>query len=76
MKYRDKFRGHVQHCMESVKIQLELRPQAITVRTNVWQGVLTAKTFEGHQCYSQMLEFIKQVFPEERFINAMIIVVD
>jgi hypothetical protein len=60
--------------MESVKLQLELRPQAITIRTNVWQGVLAAKTFEGQRCYSQMLDFIKQVFPEEKFINAMIIV--
>jgi hypothetical protein len=62
--------------MESVKLQLELNPRAITIRTNLWEGVLTAKTFEGDDCYSQMLDFIKQVFPEEKFINAMIIVVD
>jgi hypothetical protein len=60
--------------MESFKIQLELRSNAITVKANVWQGVLTTKTFEGSECYTQMLMFIKELFPDEQFIPAQVIV--
>jgi hypothetical protein len=60
--------------MESFKIQLELASNAITVRANVWQGVLTTKTFEGRECYTQMLMFIKKLYPDEQFIPAQVIV--
>jgi hypothetical protein len=56
-------------------MQLELQPQAITVRTNMLQGVLTVKTFEGNDCYLQMLNFIKKVYNNtEQFIQATIII--
>lgn len=60
--------------MESVKIQLELGPKAITVRSSLWEGVLASKTFEGHKCYTQFLDFIKQAYPGEKFISAIIAV--
>ena len=59
--------------MESVRIQLELRPHAITIRTNMWQGVLTTKTFEGPDCYMKMLNFIKHVYPDDEYIHAIIV---
>jgi hypothetical protein len=55
-------------------MQLELKPNAITLRTNVWQGVLTTNTFEGSECYTQMLTFIKKLYPDEEFISAQVIV--
>lgn len=54
-------------------MQLELKPDAIVVRVNLWQGVLTTKTFEGHDCYIQMLNFLKQVYPDEQLIPATIV---
>lgn len=60
--------------MESAKIQLELKHDAITVRASIWQGVLTTKTFEGPDCYRQMLNFIKQAFPNEQSITAIIVI--
>ena len=54
-------------------MQLELRPDGITVRANVWEGVLTTKTFEGDGCYIQMLRYIKQIYPDEQFIPTQII---
>jgi hypothetical protein len=58
--------------MESVKLQLELRPEAITIMSSPWEGVLTSKTFEGHECYMQLLDFIRQAYPNEKFISAII----
>ena len=60
--------------MESVKLQLELGPKAITVRSSLWEGVLASKTFEGHNCYTQFLDFIKQAYPDEKIISATIAV--
>ena len=54
-------------------MQLELRPDAITIRANIWHGVLTTKTFEGNECYIQMLTFIKQAYPDEQFIATQVI---
>jgi hypothetical protein len=59
--------------MDSFKMQLELKPDAITIRANMWQGVLTTKTFEGKKCYIQMLNFIKQLYPDEQFIPTQVI---
>ncbi len=54
-------------------MQLVLKPDTITIKANMWQGVLTSKTFEGPDCYTQMLNFIKQEFPDDHFIHATII---
>jgi hypothetical protein len=59
--------------MEQTKMQLELKPDTITIKVNMWQGVLTTKTFEGPDCYTQMLNFIKQEFPDDHFIHATIV---
>lgn len=42
-------------------MQLELKPGAITVNANMRHGVLTTKTFEGPDCYTRMLNFIKRI---------------
>jgi hypothetical protein len=60
--------------MESATIQLELKPHTITIRANMWQGVLTTKTFEGPDCYMKMLNFIKQVYPDDQYIHATIVI--
>ena len=60
--------------MESFKMQLELKSNAITIRANIWQGVLTTKTFEGSECYIQMLTFIKKLYPNDQFIPTQVIV--
>ena len=60
--------------MESVKMQLELKPDKITIKAQLWQGVLTTKIFEGPDCYVQMLNFIKHAFPNDSFISATIVV--
>jgi hypothetical protein len=59
--------------MEPFKIQLELKADTITLRANMWQGVLTTSTFRGNECYIQMLAFIKQAYPDEQFIPAIVI---
>jgi hypothetical protein len=59
--------------MESTKMQLVLKPNTITIKANMWQGVLTSKTFEGPDCYTQMLNFIRQEFPDDHFIHATIV---
>jgi hypothetical protein len=60
--------------MESVKLQLELGPEAITIRSTLWEGVLTTKTFGGRKCYTQLLDFIKQAYPDEKVISATIVI--
>ena len=60
--------------MESIKMQLELKPDTIKIKANIWQGVLTTETFEGPNCYTQMLKFIKQAFPDDNFFHATIII--
>jgi hypothetical protein len=60
--------------MESVKLQLELGPETITIRSSIWEGVLTTKTFEGRKCYTQLLDFIKQAYPYEKVISATIVI--
>ncbi|MBV9668505.1 MAG: hypothetical protein JO327_10290 [Nitrososphaeraceae archaeon] len=60
--------------MESVKLQLELRPEAITIMSSPWEGVLASKTFEGHECYIKLLDFIRQAYPDEKSISATIII--
>jgi hypothetical protein len=59
--------------MESTNMQLELKANTIIIKAKMWQGVLTTKTFEGPDCYRQMLNFIKQKFPDDHFIHATIV---
>lgn len=59
--------------MESINLQLELKQDSITVRANLWQGVLVDKTFEGQDCYVQMLSFIKQAYPDDQYLTATIV---
>lgn len=59
--------------MESINLQLELKQDSITVRANLWQGVLVDKTFEGQDCYVQMLSFIKQAYPQDQYLTATIV---
>jgi hypothetical protein len=58
--------------MDSNVIQLELDEKSITVKTEVLQGVLTSKTFHGHDCYLQLLGFIKEAFSTNNAITATI----
>lgn len=59
--------------MQSARIQLELTPDSVTVRANIFGGVLTTKTFNGPDCYKQMLDFIKKAYPNEQSIPAIIV---
>jgi hypothetical protein len=60
--------------MESNVVQLELGEKTITIKTEVLQGVLTSKTFHGHDCYLQLLGFIKEAFSNSKAITATIFV--
>jgi hypothetical protein len=60
--------------MDSNVIQLELDEKSITVKTEVVQGVLTSKTFHGHDCYLQLLGFIKEAFSTNNAITATIFI--
>jgi hypothetical protein len=60
--------------MDSNVIQLELDEKSITVKTEVLQGVLTSKTFHGHDCYLQLLGFIKEAFSTSNAITATIFI--
>ena len=60
--------------MDSNVIQLELDEKSITVKTEVLQGVLTSKTFHGHDCYLQLLGFIKEAFSGSSAITATIFI--
>jgi hypothetical protein len=53
-------------------VQLELEENSITIRINILQGVLTAKTFDGPDCYLQLLSFMREVFSKDANINATI----
>jgi hypothetical protein len=59
--------------VESINLQLELKQDSITVRANLWQGVLVDKTFEGQDCYVQMLSFIKQAYPQDQYLTATVV---
>jgi hypothetical protein len=54
-------------------MQLELKADTITIKANMWQGILTSETFEGPDCYTQLLNFIKHAFPDDHFIDATIV---
>lgn len=56
--------------MEQNAIQLELREKSITIRTKVLEGVLTGKTFDGHDCYLKLIRFIRETFAVNTAIEA------
>jgi hypothetical protein len=60
--------------MDSNVIQLELDEKSITVKTEVLRGVLTSKTFHGHDCYLQLLSFVKEAFSGSNAITATIFI--
>ena len=60
--------------MESINLQLELKQDSIRIRANLWQGVLTDQTFEGQDCYVQMLSFIKKAYPDNQYLIATIVI--
>lgn len=47
--------------MEPTKIHLSLGESLITVRIELYSGVMTEKTLTGKNCYLELLEFLKQV---------------
>jgi hypothetical protein len=56
--------------MEQNAVQLELREKSITIRTKVLEGVLTGQTFDGHDCYLQLIRFIRETFTANTAIEA------
>lgn len=59
--------------MEATNLQLELRQDSIRIRAHLWQGVLADQTFEGQDCYMKMLPFINQVYPNNQYLTATIV---
>ena len=59
--------------MKSINLQLELKQDSISVRANLLQGVLVDKTFEGQDCYVEMLSFIKRAYPNDQYLTAAIV---
>ncbi len=42
-------------------IHLELRSNSITIRIEMFSGVLTERIFTGENCYLELLDFLRQV---------------
>gem|GEM_PF-3952949 len=47
--------------MESNSIHLSLGESSITVRIELYCGVMTEKTLTGKNCYLELLEFLRQI---------------
>ena len=47
--------------MEPNSIHLSLGESSITVRIELYSGVMTEKTLIGKNCYLELLEFLKQI---------------
>ena len=60
--------------MDSNNIQLELGEHSITLRIQALAGVLTSKTFNGEDCYLQLVRFMKKAFSQSSTINAVVFV--
>jgi hypothetical protein len=60
--------------MNSNTIQLELEEDSITLRIQALTGVLTSKTFNGQDCYLQLIMFLKKAFSPSSTINATVFV--
>ncbi len=59
--------------MSEVLMQLVLENDRISVHASVFDGVFVTKTFEGGDCYRQLLDFIRVQFGADP-INASIII--
>jgi hypothetical protein len=60
--------------MDSNNIQLELEENSITLRIQALAGVLTSKTFNGEDCYLQLIKFMKKAFSPSSTIDATVVV--
>jgi hypothetical protein len=60
--------------MEEPNIQLLMTAESITINASMFEGVLTKKTFEGPECYSKLVEFLKEFSLADRAIYAVIVV--
>lgn len=58
--------------MEPNPVQLELEEKSITIRAKILEGVLIAKSFHGHDCYLQLLRFIREAFAPNAAVEATI----
>jgi hypothetical protein len=47
--------------MEPKSVHLSLGEKSITVRIELYGGVLTEKTLTGQDCYLKLLNFLKQI---------------
>lgn len=47
--------------MEPNNIRLSLGESSITVRVELYSGVMTEKTLTGKNCYFELLEFLRQI---------------
>ena len=57
--------------MEPNSIHILLGKESITVRIELYSGVLTEKTLTGKNCYLELLEFLRQIDSTNR-LNAEI----
>jgi hypothetical protein len=55
-------------------MQLVLKPGSITVNMAVFEGVLTTKTFEGSDCYGQLIRFLSEQLGTDNPVQATITV--
>ena len=59
--------------MKEANVQLQMSADSITISASIFEGVLTTKTFEGPDCYMQLVDFLKQIFTNQ-VIQASIVV--
>jgi hypothetical protein len=55
-------------------IQLLMTSNSITINTSMFEGVLTEKTFEGPDCYLELIDFLKESSFTNQVIHAVIVV--
>jgi hypothetical protein len=42
-------------------IQIEMRPESIVIRTEVFEGVLSETRFDGVDCYTKLFNHLKSI---------------
>jgi hypothetical protein len=47
--------------MEPKSVHLLLGEKSITIRIELYDGVMTEKTLTGENCYLKLLEFLRQI---------------
>jgi hypothetical protein len=52
--------------MEPKSVHLLLGEKSITVRIELYGGVMTEKTLTGENCYLKLLEFLKRIDTTDR----------